>query len=55
MKYVYSIAMTDNIDDIIKPKKKLRIPIVSGLVEYIQSVIKPPDEAWAKRQLKVWE
>jgi hypothetical protein len=50
----YSIAMTDNIDDIVKPKKKLRIPIVSGLVEYIQSIIKAPDEAWAKRNLVIW-
>ena len=46
--------MTDNIDDIVKPKKKLRIPIVSGLVEYIQSVIKKPDEEWGKRNLVVW-
>ncbi|KAL7449361.1 hypothetical protein ACHAWC_001429 [Mediolabrus comicus] len=48
------ISMTDNIDDIVKPKKKLRIPIVSGLVEYIQSVIKKPDEEWGKRNLVVW-
>jgi len=48
------VSMTDNIDDIVKPKKKLRIPVVSGLVEYIQSVIKPPDDQWKKRQLLVW-
>ena len=45
---------TDNIDDIIKPKAKLRIPIVSGLVEYFQSVFKPPDEKWRKRQIIIW-
>lgn len=48
-------AMTsDNIDDIIKPKQKLRIPIVSGLIEYAQSVFAPPDEAWRKRQITIW-
>lgn len=45
---------TDNIDDIIKPKKKLRVPIVSPLVEYMQSVYTPPDDAWRNRQLAVW-
>lgn len=45
---------TDNIDAIIKPKEKLRIPVVSGLVEYFQSIIVPPDEAWRKRQLIIW-
>lgn len=46
--------MTDSVDDIVKPKKKLRIPVVSGLVEYFQSVYTPPDEAWRKRQLIIW-
>ena len=45
---------TDNIDDIIKPKAKLRIPVVSGLVEYFQSVWVPPDEKWRKRQIIIW-
>lgn len=48
------VAMTDNIDDIVKPKKALRIPVVSGLVEYFQSIIVPPDAAWRKRQLIIW-
>jgi hypothetical protein len=48
------ISLTDNVDDIVKPKKKLRIPIVSGLVEYAQSVYVPPDEKWRKRNLIVW-
>eukprot|EP00579_Thalassiosira_antarctica_P004780 CAMPEP_0201884094 /NCGR_PEP_ID=MMETSP0902-20130614/16467_1 /ASSEMBLY_ACC=CAM_ASM_000551 /TAXON_ID=420261 /ORGANISM="Thalassiosira antarctica, Strain CCMP982" /LENGTH=325 /DNA_ID=CAMNT_0048412985 /DNA_START=61 /DNA_END=1038 /DNA_ORIENTATION=- len=49
------IAMTtDSVDDIVKPKKKLRIPVISGLVEYIQSVIVQPDDAWRKRQIIVW-
>ncbi|KAL3766032.1 hypothetical protein ACHAWU_002747 [Discostella pseudostelligera] len=49
------VAMTtDNIDAIIKPKEKMRIPVVSGLVEYFQSIIVPPDEAWRKRQLIIW-
>jgi len=50
----YSISMTDNIDDIVKPKQKLRIPVVSGLVEYFQSVYQPPDEKWRNRQLIIW-
>lgn len=51
----HSAAMTsDNIDDIIKPKQKLRIPIVSGLIEYSQSIFVPPDEAWRKRQIIIW-
>eukprot|EP00985_Skeletonema_marinoi_P021420 scaffold13133_cov216-Skeletonema_marinoi.AAC.9 len=45
---------TDNIDDIIKPKKKLRIPVISGLIEYTQSIIKAPDEEWGKRNLVIW-
>lgn len=49
------IAMTsDSVDDIVKPKQKLRIPVISGLVEYIQSIIVPPDESWRKRQIMVW-
>jgi len=49
------VAMTtDSVDDIIKPKKKLRIPLVSPLIEYIQSVIVPPDDAWRNRQLIIW-
>lgn len=45
---------TDNIDDIIKPKANFRIPVVSGLVEYFQSVFVPPDEKWRKRQIIIW-
>lgn len=49
------VAMTsDSVDDIIKPKQKLRIPIVSSLVEYTQSCIVPPDAQWRKRQLLIW-
>eukprot|EP00578_Thalassiosira_sp_NH16_P025320 CAMPEP_0181093648 /NCGR_PEP_ID=MMETSP1071-20121207/9562_1 /TAXON_ID=35127 /ORGANISM="Thalassiosira sp., Strain NH16" /LENGTH=331 /DNA_ID=CAMNT_0023175905 /DNA_START=160 /DNA_END=1155 /DNA_ORIENTATION=- len=48
-------AMTsDSVDDIIKPKKKLRIPVVSGMVEYFQSIYTPPDEKWRKRCITVW-
>ena len=51
----HSIAMTsDSVDDIIKPKQKLRIPVVSGLVEYFQSCFVPPDAQWRKRQLIIW-
>ena len=46
--------MTDNVDDIVKPKAKLRVPVVSGLVEYFQSVYKPPDDKWRNRQLVIW-
>lgn len=48
-------AMTsDSVDDIIKPKKKLRIPIVTPFAEYIQSVIVPPDDKWKNRQIAIW-
>ncbi len=51
----YSLAMTsDSVDDIIKPKQKLRIPVVTGLVEYFQSCFVPPDAQWRKRQLIIW-
>mmetsp|Transcript_1768 Transcript_1768/g.3795 ORF Transcript_1768/g.3795 Transcript_1768/m.3795 type:complete len:332 (-) Transcript_1768:190-1185(-) len=46
--------ISDNVDDIVKPKQKLRIPVVSGLVEYFQSIFVPPDEKWRKRQIMVW-
>mmetsp|Transcript_17119 Transcript_17119/g.36968 ORF Transcript_17119/g.36968 Transcript_17119/m.36968 type:complete len:324 (+) Transcript_17119:105-1076(+) len=45
---------TDSVDDIIKPKKKLRIPIVTPLAEYFQSIIKPPDEQYRNRNLLIW-
>ena len=45
---------SDSVDDIIKPKQKLRIPVVSGLVEYFQSCFVPPDAQWRKRQLIIW-
>jgi len=49
------IAMTtDSVDDIIKPKQKLRIPILSSLFEYIVSIWTPPDEKWRKRQIIIW-
>lgn len=48
-------AMTsDSVDDIIKPKQKLRIPVVSGMVEYFQSIYTPPDEKWRNRNLVIW-
>lgn len=49
------IAMTsDSVDDIVKPKQKLRIPVITGLVEYFQSIIKAPDEKWRNRQIVIW-
>lgn len=48
------MSLTDSVDDIVKPKKKLRIPVVSGLVEFAQSIYTPPDDAWRNRQLVVW-
>lgn len=45
---------SDSVDDIIKPKQKLRIPIISGLAEYIDSCIVPPDSQWRRRQLLIW-
>lgn len=48
------MSLTDSVDDIIKPKKALKIPVISGLVEYITSIIVPPDAAWRKRQLIIW-
>jgi hypothetical protein len=45
---------SDSVDDIIKPKQKLRIPIISGLSEYINSCIVPPDSQWRRRQLLIW-
>ncbi|EJK66174.1 hypothetical protein THAOC_12922 [Thalassiosira oceanica] len=44
----------DSVDDIIKPKKKLRIPIISGLIEYSQSIYQPPDDQWKNRQITIW-
>jgi len=46
--------LTDSVDDIVKPKRKLRIPIVSGLIEYAQSIYTPPDPAWRKRMITIW-
>ena len=46
--------MTDNIDDIVKPKKALRVPVVSPLIEFFQSVWTPPDNTWRNRQLAIW-
>lgn len=49
------VAMTsDSVDDIIKPKQKLRIPVISGMVEFFQSIVKSPDEKWRNRQIMVW-
>lgn len=49
------IAMTsDSVDDIVKPKKKLRIPLLSPLYEYGLSVWTPPDEKWRGRQAVIW-
>lgn len=45
---------SDSVHDIIKPKQKLRIPIVSGLAEYINSCIVPPNAQWRRRQLLIW-
>jgi len=49
------VAMTtDSVDDIIKPKQKLRIPLISPLFEWFQSIIVPPDDKWRKRQIMIW-
>jgi len=45
---------SSNVDDIVKPKQKLRIPIISPLAEYFVSIVVPPDEAWRKRQITAW-
>lgn len=46
--------LTDSVDDIVKPKKKLRIPVISGMIEYGQSIYTPPDPAWRKRMIYFW-
>lgn len=48
------MELDGSIDDVVKPKAKLRIPVVSGLVEYMMSVYNPPDEKWSKRQAIIW-
>lgn len=49
------IAMTsDNVDDIVKPKKKFRVPLLSPLFEYFVSIFTPPDDKWRRRQLMIW-
>jgi hypothetical protein len=48
------VELTDSVDDIIKPKAAFKIPVISGLIEYFQSIYKPPDENWTKRQAVIW-
>jgi hypothetical protein len=37
-----------------KGKKPMRIPLISGLVDFAHEVYMPPDEAWMKRQYIIW-
>ena len=37
-----------------KKKEPTRIPIVSGLISFGNSVYMPPDDAWKKRQFIIW-
>ena len=45
---------TDSVDDIVKPKQKLRIPLLTPLFEYALSIWTPPDEKWRSRQMLIW-
>ena len=46
---------SDSVDDIVKLKKALWIPVISPLAEYMQSVIVAPNTKRRNRQLAVWE
>lgn len=48
------MSMGDSVDDIVKPKQKLRIPIISNLADYAMSIYTPPDAEWRKRCIVIW-
>ena len=66
---IYMIRLNESIESVESSKKSermaapeddyevaapFRIPVLSGLVEYAQSIYKPPDDKWKNRQFIIW-